>query len=494
VQRRLGWGQDARSKAGFRRDGADFIECGIPSRRHPSLAKSLVSFHAFAVSPPQSLLRILGLSFGLAVTVGNTIGAGILRTPGDIASLLPNPWLFVGIWVIGGLYALLGANALSELGTMLPRSGGQFIFARHAFGEYAGFFVGWNDWISTCASIAAISLVIGESGASILSLPGGAAVAIAMGVVVVFTALLLRGAKSGNIAQQITSLAKALALLALIIACFMFAGRAHVTAAPAAAVAVKTSMFVAFMLAAQSVIYTYDGWNGPIYFSEELDDPSRQIPRAMFYGLLTVAVIYLLTNIAFLTAVPTSALAGSQLAAGTVAQALFGGRGEVLVRLVVIVSLPSAVNANLLMSSRVLFSVSREGLGIPAARRVNAGGTPTVALVSSALVAIAFLATGTFQTIIAIAAFFFVADYTLSFIAVFVLRRREPNAPRPYRTIGHPWTTGFVLLGSLAFLVSAVIGDRRNSLYALGIVVVSYVIFRLTRPTPVSAPSAGSYL
>jgi APA family basic amino acid/polyamine antiporter len=463
------------------------------SRRHPSLANPPTSHHAFAVSRPQSLLRILGLSFGLAVTVGNTIGAGILRTPGDIASLLPNPWLFVGIWVVGGFYALLGANALSELGTMLPRSGGQFIFARRAFGDYAGFFVGWNDWISTCASIAAISLVIGESAVRVLSLPSGAAVSIAMAVVVVFMVLLLRGAKSGNIAQQITSLAKTLALLALIVACFIFAGRAH-AAAPAAAVAARTSVFVAFMLAAQSVIYTYDGWDGPIYFSEELDDPGRQIPRSMFYGLLTVAVIYLLTNIAFLTAVPTSALAGSQLAAGTVAQTLFGGRGELLVRLIVIISLPSAVNANLLMSSRVLYSVSREGLGIPVATRVNTGGTPTVALVSSALVAIAFLATGTFETIIAIAAFFFVADYTLSFIAVFVLRRREPDAPRPYRAIGHPWTTGFVLLGSLAFLASAIVGDRRNSLYALGIVVVSYPIFRLTRQAPLPAPSEGTYL
>jgi APA family basic amino acid/polyamine antiporter len=445
------------------------------------------------VSRPQSLLRILGLSFGLAVTVGNTIGAGILRTPGDIAALLPSPWLFVGIWIVGGFYALLGANALSELGTMLPRSGGQFIFARHAFGDYAGFFVGWNDWISTCASIAAISLVIGESAVRVLSISVGAAAPIAMLVVAIFTILLLRGARSGNIAQQITSLAKALALLVLIAACFIFAGRAHVTV-PSAPTTARTSVFVAFMLAAQGVIYTYDGWNGPIYFSEELDDPSRQIPRSMFYGLLTVAVIYLLTNIAFLTAVPTSALAGSQLAAGTVAQALFGGRGELLVRLVVIVSLPSAVNANLLMSSRVLYSVSRDGLGIPLATRVNAGGTPTVALVSSALVAIAFLATGTFETIIAIAAFFFVADYTLSFVAVFVLRRREPEAPRPYRAIGHPWTTGFVLLGSLAFLGSAIVGDRRNSLYALLIVLISYPVFRLTRQETVPTPSAGPYL
>src|SRR6185295_6548164 len=109
-----------------------------------------------------SLLKILGLSFGLAVTVGNTIGGGILRTPGDIAGLLPNPWLFVGIWIVGGLYALLGANALSELGTMLPRSGGQYVFARHAFGDYVGFLVGWMDWVSTCGSSAFISLVIAQ--------------------------------------------------------------------------------------------------------------------------------------------------------------------------------------------------------------------------------------------------------------------------------------------------------------------------------------------
>jgi APA family basic amino acid/polyamine antiporter len=292
----------------------------------------------------------------------------------------------------------------------------------------------------------------------------------------------------------VTSLAKSVALLALVAACFVFAGRAHVVTPPVATAAATSSGFVAFMLAAQAVIYTYDGWDGPIYFSEELDDPARQIPQSMFYGLLTIAAIYLLTNIAFLTAVPTTALAGSQLAAGTVAQALFGGRGELLVRLVVIISLPSAVNACLLMASRVLYSISREGLGIPVATRVNAGGTPTVSLALTGLVALAFLATGTFETIIAIAAFFFVADYALSFVAVFVLRHREPHAPRPYRAIGHPWTTGFVLLGSLAFLVSAIIGDRRNSLYALLIVLISYPVFRLTRQRPLPAPSEGPYL
>jgi APA family basic amino acid/polyamine antiporter len=126
----------------------------------------------------------------------------------------------------------------------------------------------------------------------------------------------------------------------------------------------------------------------------------------------------------------------------------------------------------------VLFGVARDGLAPRFATRVNVGGTPTVALAASGLVSIAFLATGTFQSVIAVAAFFFVADYALSFIAVFVLRRREPHARRPYRAFGHPWTTGLVLIGSIAFLVSAVVSDTTNSAWALGLVVVSYPAYR----------------
>ena len=427
--------------------------------------------------------------------MGNSIGAGILRTPGDIAALLPSAWLFVGIWVVGGLYALLGANALAELGTMLPRSGGQYLFARHAFGDYAGFVVGWMDWISTCASTAAIAIVIGESVAAVASLPSRDAAPIAMAVVALFTLLLLRGAKTGDRAQQLTSFVKTLALIALVVACFAFAGRAHGWAGPAAPIPRAATGFAAFLLAAQSVIYTYDGWSGPIYFSEELGDPGRQVPRSMFYGLALVATIYLCINIAFVRVVPTTALAGTPLAAATVANALFGSRGELIVRAVVIVSLPSAVNACLLISSRILFSMSREGLGVPAAARVSAAGTPRLSMALSGLVSLAFLATGTFQTIIAIAAFFFVADYALSFAAVFVLRKREPGAARPYRAIGHPWSTGTVLAGSLAFLVSAVLSDGRNSLAALGILVVSYPTFRFSRPftaSGIGALPAGS--
>lgn len=431
----------------------------------------------------RSLVRVLGVGFGLAVTIGNTVAAGILRTPGDVATSFPEPTLFVGIWLLGAAYAFLGANALAELGTMLPRSGAQFIFARHTFGDYVGFVVGWNDWISTCATVTAISIVFGDAAATFLGGGGAGGSGVATGVTAVAIAIvalvLSRGTRLGGRVQALTSLLKAIVLVALVVACFAFAGRAE--APPPSPGAGQVPFLLALVLAAQAVIYTYDGWTGPIYFSEELKDPSRQIPRAMFGGLVLVAVLYVLINVAFMTAVPPASIAGSPLAAATVAGALFGATGDVVVRSVVVAALPSAIIANLLMASRVMYALGRAGLGPRAASTVNEGGTPITSLLLSAALALTFALTGTFGRAIAIAAFFFVANYSLSFLAVFVLRRREPNAPRPYRARGHPWTTGLVLLGSFAFLTGAVVQDTRNSLWALGLLAASYPVFAVVQ-------------
>jgi len=123
-----------------------------------------------AADPPirGRLLQVLGVWFGIAAAIGNTIAAGIVRTPGDIAKLLPNPWLFLGVWILGGMYALLGASSLAELGAAIPRSGGQYNFSRRGIGEYAGFLVGWSDWLSTCGTTAAVAIVIGEYSAVLL--------------------------------------------------------------------------------------------------------------------------------------------------------------------------------------------------------------------------------------------------------------------------------------------------------------------------------------
>jgi APA family basic amino acid/polyamine antiporter len=428
------------------------------------------------------LLRVLGVSFGLAVIIGNTIGAGIFRTPGVLATKLPDPWLFTGVWLIGGLYALLGALSIAELGTMLPRSGGQYIFARYALGEYAGFIVGWSDWISTCGTTAAVAIVIGEFTGALFPALAGRSVAIASVVAITFAILQWRGVLWGSRVQNLTSFLKAIAFIALVIACFLLGGGSSIAAPAPQPTPTGFVLFAALVIALQQVIYTYDGWAGVVYFSEEVHDPGRDIPRALFGGVLLIIGIYLLVNLALLYVLPISKIAGQEFAAGLAAEVIFGAHGDTIFRTLTILSMLSCINAYHLMATRVLFAMSRDGLFSKFTARVNAGGTPTVALFISAAISVLFIVYGKkFETVITVLAFFFVANYTISLISVFVLRRREPDKPRPYRTWGYPWTTALALLGSVAFLAGAVASDTRNSIYALLLLAASYPAFLLLR-------------
>ncbi|MGH7498763.1 MAG: APC family permease [Gemmatimonadales bacterium] len=429
-------------------------------------------------APPRragQLLRVLGAAFGVAVIVGNTIGVGILRTPGDIALRLPTPSLFLAVWVVGGIYALLGAISMAELGAMIPRSGGQYVFVRRALGGYAGFVVGWSDWISTCGSSAAIAMVIGEYLGVLVPSAQGHGPLVAAIAVVAFPLLYWRGTRRAGLGQQFLSLTKALALAVLVVACFFFGSRAVETAH--ATVPVGAGLATAIVLSLQGVIYTYDGWNGMTYFSGEVRDPGRDVPRAMVFGVLFVIATYLLINLAILYVLPMSHMAGDPFVAGTAATAVFGPAGDTVIRTIMIISALGAVSACQLMAPRVVFAMSRDGLMPAAISEVNPGGTPTIATIASTVVALVFIATGTFDRALALIAFFFVANYLLTFTSVFVLRRREPDTPRPYRVWGYPWTTGIALTGSLAFLVGQCLGDTRNSLWSIGLLAVSYPVY-----------------
>jgi basic amino acid/polyamine antiporter, APA family len=431
------------------------------------------------------LLRVLGVGFGLAVIIGNTIGAGIFRTPGVVAAELPNPWLFFAVWIVGGLYALLGALSVAELGAMIPRSGGQYVFARYALGEYAGFIVGWSDWISTCGTTAAVALVIGDFTGALFPSLAGRSISIAAVVAVVFALLQWRGILWGSRVQNLTSFLKALAFVALVIACFVLGGGGSVTTGASAATVPAMrgmALMTALVLSLQSVIYTYDGWAGAVYFSEEVQNPGRDIPRSMFGGVLLVIGIYFLVNLALLYVLPIERIAGQEFAAGLAAEVIFGAYGDTIFRALTIISMLSCINAYHLMATRVLFAMSRDRLFAKFTARVNAGGTPTAALFLSTIISLLFIVFGeTFEQVITVLAFFFVANYTISFISVFVLRRREPDKPRPYRAWGYPWTTALVLLGSIAFLAGAIASDTRNSVYALLLLAASYPAFLLLK-------------
>lgn len=427
------------------------------------------------------LLKVLGAAFGVAVIVGNTIGMGILRTPGVVAEKLPTVPLFMGVWVAGGLYALLGALSLPEPAAMIPRSGGQYVIVHRALGPFPGFVVGWSDWLSTCGSTAAVALVFGEYLGPLIPALVGHEGATAVVAVLFFALLQWRGIKVGDVAQQITSLLKTVALLGLVAAVLVLSDRATGGPAPTSLVVpAGAALFAAVVVALQSAIYTFDGWTGAIYFGEEIRDPGRDLPRATIGGVLVVLFIYLALNVAFLSVVPIQQMAGDPFVAATAAAAVFGPHGDTVIRVLMIVSLLAAVNANELMACRVPVAMSGDGLA-PGAGYVNPKGTPTTAHFASTGVVLLFIATNTFDTVLSLLAFFFVANYALSFTSIFVLRRTEPDTPRPYKAIGFPFTTGIALLGSVAFLVSAFIGDRANAVRALLLLVASVPVFLVLR-------------
>ena len=422
---------------------------------------------------------MLGVGFGLAVTIGGTIGMGILRTPGEVAKILPTPTLFIGIWILGGVYALLGAISVAELGAMIHRSGGFYVFAQRALGNYAGFIVGWSDWMSSCATNALISMVVAEYVGVLFPSLANKQTAVALTIVLMFAVLQWRGIRWGSFTQNVTSLAKVIAFAAFVVFAFLY--RSAPTTLTATPMAHGFALFAAGVVALQGVLYTYDGWYGIIYFGEEIRNPKRDVARSMLGGVISIILIYVVVNLALLHVMPLSEIAGEPLAVGKAARLIFGRYGDTVIRVLAIVSMLSTINAYTLSAPRVLYAMSCDGLFSHHGTRVNLGGTPTVTLLISTMVSVLFIVSGTFNQVLAVIAFFFVCYYTMAFISVFVLRKREPDLPRPYRVWGYPWTTLVVTIGSIAFLAGAVAGDTKNSLWALSLLAISYPVYLLTK-------------
>jgi APA family basic amino acid/polyamine antiporter len=430
------------------------------------------------------LLRIFGVGFGIAGAVGGTIGAGILRTPGLVAAQLGDANLIIGAWILGGVYALLGAISVAELGASLPRAGGWYVYARRAFGEYAGFTVGWMDWLGNCASLAWVAITIGEYSVLLAPRLSGSVKAIAVGVILFFSLLHLAGARVGGNSQKLLSLVKALAFIALVAACFIYGGK------NAEAVSAQTTlrlpstmaaMFIAVVFALQAVITTYDGWYGVIYFAEEFSNPSRDIPRSLFGSVLTIIFIYVLVNLALLYSLPLDRMAASDLPLADAAQAIFGAYSGRLITALALVSLLGLINAVTMGGPRILFGLSRDAMFSTKGAWVSRNGTPVVALSLTTLAAVLLVVTGTFERLLGMTAFLYVAIYTTGFAALFALRKREPELPRPFRAWGYPWTTLIVLTGSLVFLVGAVASDTANSIYAVLMIAISYPVHLMVR-------------
>lgn len=437
------------------------------------------------------LLNILGVAFGLAGAVGGTIGGGILRTPGLVVAELGSGRLSLIAWMVGGLYGLLGAVCVAELAASLPRSGGWTVYARRAFGDGAGFVVGWTDWLGHCAGVAWVAITAGDYALALFPALPLDSRALALLLVLLFTGIQWLGVRAGSGSQLLLSLAKTLGFLLLVAACFLLADPAGADAPLALPNRGGLATAAAWVLALEAIISTFDGWHSPIYFAEEFAEPSRDLPRSLIGGVLAVIALYLLINLALLRVLPLEALAGSSLPLADAAVRLFGALGGQLITGLALLSVLGLVNTSILSAPRVLYALASDGLFPAAAARVSPGGTPTVALLLTSLAMGLLVTFGDFPVLLAIASFLYVVLYGSGIVALFVLRQREPELERPLLAWGHPWSGLIVLAGSLTFLVGALLGDRDHSLMALALIGAAAPLFLLSRRLGLQQVSAG---
>jgi len=493
--------------------------------------------------PRGRLLNILGVAFGLAGAIGGTIGGGILRTPGLVAGQLGSGSAVLLAWLLGGLYGLLGAICVAELAASLPHSGGWTVYARRAFGDGAGFVVGWTDWLGHCAGVAWVAITAGDYALALFPELPLDSKAIALLLLALFTAIQLQGVRAGSGSQLLLSLAKTVAFLLLVAACFLLAdptaspeswtkalelsagggplpdgsdvatamaSAASASGSPATDPAITATtplppggsasaappawlaLAAAWVLALQAIIGTYDGWHSPIYFSEEFSEPARDLPRSLIGGVLAVIALYLLINLALLRVLPLPDLAASSLPLAAAAGRLFGPLGGQLITGLALLSVLGLINTSILSAPRVLYALGRDGLFLPAATQVSASGTPTVALLLTSGAMALLVAFADFPILLAIASFLYVALYASGIASLFVLRWREPTLERPFRAWGHPLSGLIVLAGSLAFLVGALLGDLIHSLEALTLMACAAPLYLISRAVTPSRTTTGS--
>ena len=439
----------------------------------------------FAPASPTRLKKVLGVAFGVSIVVGGTIGAGILRTPGAIAALLPDKGLILACWTLAGLYILLSASSYAELTTLLPKAGGAFNYIQRAFGAYAGFVAGWFDFLANGLAPAIFCLLLGEYTGLLVPALAGHPAAVGSAFLTLFTLLNLPGVRSGSAVQQLTSALKIGVLLVLVLGCFV-ARPAPAAPAPVLASGVGSGLVggaavVAFFRAMQLILGTYDGWMSVSFFAEEDDDPGRNIPRSYFIGALTVIGLYVLINAAILYVLPLAVVAHSPLAAAAAAAVAFGSWSATFMQVAAIFILLSILNAYMMIPARILYGLSREGYFVPQGLAVNRGGTPYFALLACYGLSLLALVSNSFEQLFSLGAVLMTLVSALAIAALLRLRKTEPTLYRPNRAWGYPYATVLTLLVTVVLFVGFAVSDGRSFLVVVAVFLAMYPLYRLSR-------------
>lgn len=435
--------------------------------------------------PRDRLPRVLSLWDASMLIVASVVGSGIFFTPSQVAALLPSAGLIMLAWGLGALLSLAGAFTNAELGAMFPRAGGDYVYLREGLHPAAGFLVGWVSFFAIYAgTIAALAVVFAESIASALGLGRVAILGMAVFLILGCSILNLRGTRLGVGLNNATSVAKIVALLFFVVLgpilgegslAPWFGDASSTKAIPID----EMDSWVRFGQALSPILFSYLGWNACVYVASEIKDPSRNLPRSLFLGLGLCAVLYLLVNGVYLYALPPVELVMSNDAGEAAARALFGPFGGTLVFAFVLVSVLGTLNATVLVGPRIVYAMALDGLFIGGVARVNAGfQTPGIAIAVQAVVSISLvLFLETFPNALNFTVFGIILATSADTVALFALRRRQPDLLRPYRTWGYPWVPAIYLVVNLAIGAALVVGSPRESLTTMGLLAVGILVY-----------------
>ena len=440
------------------------------------------------------LSRDLGVSHASAVVVGTIIGSGIFLVPAEMMQAVGSAKLVYLAWLVGGLLSFFGALTYAELGAMKPQAGGEYVYVRDAYGPLAGFLYAWTWFvIAKPASIATIAIglvrILGTFSmfsffaANALSIPfaitWGQLVAIAAAILI--SLLNYLGVKKAGEFQLVFTLLKVVMILAIIAICFGAAGSVtgHGWNNFAGTFIGAKGGIAGFMAALVAALWAYDGWNDLNMVAGEIKQPGRNIPIALIAGVATVGVLYVLTNAAVQYVLPASAIAASPRPASDAVALVIGRVGAGIVSAGMAISLLVTLNGTIMSGARIPYAVARDGYFFSALADVHPRfHTPTVAIVVQALLAVVLLLLGgNFRQLFSLTIFAEWLFYMISGSTIFVFRRRDPQAARPYRMFGYPFLPFLFIVAAALLLYYTFRGNWPNSLYGLLVILAGIPVF-----------------
>lgn len=416
-----------------------------------------------ATAARRELPRKLGLFSAVAVLAGSAIGSGIFRSPAGIATNIPDQGFYLLNWVIGGVLALSGALTYAELAGALPYTGGVFVYLREGFGRLPAFLFGWSELVIIRASaLGAVATVFAEYLLRLLGVQNAAAVHyVAAGAVVVTAAFNILGINLGALVQNLTTGAKYAALLIIVGAAFLIGPHHPAQVAVQSGAATNGAVSITrFGLALVSVMWVYDGWADLTFVSGEVKRPERNLPLALILGTASVIALFLLANLSYLHLLDIHQISASKLVAADAAFRVFGDAGVRFVSIAVMIAAFGTLNGSMMTGPRIFFAMADEGLFFKKVAAVHPRfKTPYVAILLAAVLAIIFVSVRTFEQLADTFVLAIWPFYAGGIAAIYVLRRRRPDLPRPYRTWGYPFTPLLFLVATLFLLGSALADD-----------------------------------